>query len=381
MKKVIIAAPNYFTSEFQVGSHHYAKAFEELGYQVAYISDPISLLHQLFAKNTSLATREQICNAGGFWEGNIWYYVPKTLISPQNKTFLSSDFIMNNWYKLTTLSLSSVLQENGFSSVDVLWFDSPLFYFLLDEVSHKHSILRLADDSRGLGTSSVHFNKEIDIGNIVDTIIYTSKVLFKTYNKIIDKSKMLYVPNGINLESFKNCNSDIPDDLCNIPEPRVIYVGAIDKWFDTDLVYASALAYPEYNFILVGKCHISIAKLLKLKNIHFLGTIPHEKVCYYLHSCSIGIIPFKQNNFIESIHPLKLYEYLACDLKVVSMKWKELKQFQKYCYLADSSSDFIKFLSSENIFNQDEIKTFLQKSSWINKLKMILDAKKIGFQT
>lgn len=372
MKKVIIAAPNYYTSVFQVGSHHYARAFEKLGYQVAYISDPISPLHKLFSNSNSLNERERIYNANGFWEGNIWYYVPKALITPQNKPLLSSKFILDHWYQTAKVSLVNLLKLNGFENVDILWFDSPLFHFLLDEISHQNSILRLADDSKGLGASEAHFKKELEIGSKVNRVVYTAQTLFKTYNKINDKSKMFYMPNGINLKDFENSSNAVPDNLYDIPEPRVLYIGAIDQWFNIDLVYDSALAYPEYNFVLIGKYHIPIDKLLALENIHFLGTVPHDRIYAYLHNCSIGIIPFKQNDFVESIHPLKLYEYLAYDLKVVSMKWKELEQFQDYCLLANTEDEFIELLSSDKEFNKKDIDLFLSNCNWVNKLEKIL---------
>lgn len=371
MKKVIIAAPNYYTSAYQVGSHHYAKAFEKLGYQVAYISDPISTLHTFFAKSNILAERERIYNSGGFWEGNIWYYVPKALITPQNKPFLSSQLVMNHWFKIAKVSLVEILKRNGFEEVDILWFDSPIFHFLLDEISHRESILRLADDSKGLGVSHVHFNKELEIGNKANKVIYTAKSLLKTYEKIQDKSKMLYMPNGIDLRSFINCNYLLPAEFLNIPKPRVIYVGAIDWWFDVDLVYNSAIVYPEYSFILIGTCHISINKLLDLKNIYYLGSVSHEKIKDYLHHSDIGIIPFKQNEFVESIHPLKIYEYLAFGLKVVSMRWSELEQFEEYSLLAETSEEFIDLLSSSREFNKNDIESFLIENSWINKLQKI----------
>ena len=44
-KKALMACCNYWDSPFHVGSHHIAKNLLELGWQVGFVSDPISLLH------------------------------------------------------------------------------------------------------------------------------------------------------------------------------------------------------------------------------------------------------------------------------------------------------------------------------------------------
>ena len=64
-KKVLMAVANYYTSPFQVGSHHYARAFEKLGYEVLFISNPISPIHKIFANSNELKERERIYKKGG----------------------------------------------------------------------------------------------------------------------------------------------------------------------------------------------------------------------------------------------------------------------------------------------------------------------------
>ena len=154
MKKIVMAVTNYYTSPFQVGSHHYARAFEKLGYEVLFISNPISPIHKLFANNEQLEERERIHDLAGEKVGNITYYVPKTLFTPQNKPLLSSKFILDHWYQFSYPNILNYIKEKSFDSVDILWFDSPLFAFLLDKIEYKHSILRLADYSKGFGSVS-----------------------------------------------------------------------------------------------------------------------------------------------------------------------------------------------------------------------------------
>nr|WP_314440093.1 glycosyltransferase [uncultured Campylobacter sp.] len=370
-KKVLMAVANYYTSPFQVGSHHYARAFEKLGYEVLFISNPISPIHKIFANSNELKERERIYKKGGERAGGIFYYVPYSLFTPQNKPFLSSNFVLNNWQNFTHPNLLNFIRERGFSEVDILWFDSPLFGFLLDTINYKKSILRIADYSKGFNAvSDVQFNAEINIANKVDAVIYTAKNLKEKYAEIKDKSKMKYVPNGIDLDFFKAADRSLPQELEDIPEPRVIYVGAIHDWFDVDLVYYCAKNLPNFSFIIIGPEQKDLSLLKKLKNIHILGSIPYAKIPAFLYNSQVGIIPFNVKDYpdlVNSINPLKMYEYLACGLKVVSVEWEQIKDMSDIIYLVNTKDEFC------NAIKYDHSKEYdLQKLSWFCILKFFL---------
>lgn len=370
-KKVLMAVANYYTSPFQVGSHHYARAFEKLGYEVLFISNPISLIHKIFANSNELKERERIYKKGGESAGGIFYYVPHSLFTPQNKPFLSSNFVLNNWQNFTCPNLLNFIKKQSFGEVDILWFDSPLFGFLLDTMTYKKSILRIADYSKGFNAvSDVQFNAEINIANKVDAVIYTAKNLKEKYAEIKDKSKMKYVPNGIDLDFFKAADRSLPQELEDIPEPRVIYVGAIHDWFDVDLVYYCAKNLPNYSFIIIGPEQKDLSLLKKLKNVHILGSIPYAKIPAFLYNCQVGIIPFSVKDYpelVNSINPLKMYEYLACGLKVVSVEWEQIKDMSGIINLVTTKDEFVNAIEHGDNSGYD-----LLKLAWFEILRKFL---------
>ena len=376
-KKVLMAVANHYTSPFQVGSHHYARVFEKLGYEVLFISNPISPIHKIFADSDLLREKERIYKAGGERIGNIFYYVPRSIFTPQNKPILSSKFVFYNWQNFTYPNLLSFIKDRGFGEVDILWFDSPLYSFLLDNISYKKSILRLADYSKGFNAASdTHYNAEIKIADAVDVVIYTAKNLKEKYTEIKDKTKMKYVPNGIDLEFFKSSNKTLPRELQEIPEPRVIYVGAIHDWFDTDLVYYCAKNLPHYSFVIIGPEQKDLSLLKKLENIHILGAISYAKIPAFLYNCQVGIIPFRLDmDLVHSISPLKLYEYSAAGLYTVATKWRELEQLNSPALLADSKEDFAACIKKAVALRQiggSEIVKFAKDNDWEEKIRLII---------
>lgn len=379
-KKVLMAVANYYTSPFQVGSHHYARAFEKLGYEVLFISNPISPIHKIFANSNELKERERIYKKGGESAGSIFYYVPRSFFTPQNKPFLSSNFVLNNWQNFTCPSLLNFIKERGFSEVDILWFDSPLFGFLLDTITYKKSILRIADYAKGFGAvSDAQFDAEIKIANKADAVIYTARNLKEKYDQIKDKSKMKYVPNGIDLDFFKTADRSLPPQLEDIPEPRVIYVGAIHDWFDVDLVYYCAKNLPNYSFIIIGPEQKDLSLLRELKNVHILGAISYNKIPAFLYNSQVGIIPFNVKDYpdlVNSINPIKAYEYFAAGIPVVAINWQELKQLEDLVFLSNSKEDFI--LNIEKSVNSDKNRmdkaaNFIKDNDWNAKIQKILN--------
>lgn len=371
-KKVLMAASVYYTSPFQVGSHHYARAFEKLGYEVLYISTPISPLHNIFANNTELKERERIYKKGGEKIGDITYYVPKTLFTLQNKPLLRSKFALKHWEDFSYPNIMTYIEENGFADVNILWFDSPLFHFLLDNIKYKQSILRLADYSRGYKSllPENYYRMEIQITNRVDKIIYTAKNMEDKYKGIKNKSKMIYVPNGIDLEFFEKADKSFPEEFKNIPEPRIIYVGAISEWFDVDLIYYCASKLSLCSFVIIGPPKKDLSKLKNLKNIYILGLKSHNKIPGFLTHSQVGIIPFDTRNYsdlVNSINPLKLYEYLVCGLPVVSMKWEEIAALEHMVTICDTSEEFL-----EGIKKAKKIFVDLAEFRWDKKLYSII---------
>ena len=64
-----------------------------------------------------------------------------------------------------------------------------------------------------------------------------------------------------------------------------------------------------------------------MPNVHFLGVRPVTEIPSIVASWDVGIIPYRVNDETRSASPLKLYEYLAAGLPVVSSDVPAARQF------------------------------------------------------
>ncbi len=332
---------NYYTGPFRVGSHHYAYSFKKLGYDVAYLSKPLSPWHLLFAKNQERSDRFEIWRNQGVAKDEIWSYVPMSSFTPSNTPLLRSRWCFNRWQSFTFPLLKNVLKERGFDRVNILWFDNPAFGFLLDDLPHDKSVLRIADNLKGFENSwPALIEKELDLARRVDRVIYTARNLKGEFAGKVNEEKMTFVPNGVDFEFFEKADKSFPEEFKEIPEPRITYVGAIDKWFDIEMLYQAAGRLPGCHFVVIGLARTNISRLEGVNNIHLLGPKPYERVPQFLTHSQVGIIPFLRNNLVEFVNPIKLYEYMACGLPVVSTSWEEIRQMGSPAFLAGDTAEF-----------------------------------------
>jgi glycosyltransferase involved in cell wall biosynthesis len=375
-KRVLMATTDFWEAPTHVGSHHFAKAFANQGWDVCYLSSPISPFHVL--KSSSLFFRSRFRNyiRGGIRhaEGRIWTYVPGGPFVPAGP--LKSEWAYKNWWKCSVPSLLKKLQKNGFGEVDLIYFDNPLFSFLSDVVRTKSSIFRVMDNNAAFpGASRTIIPRERELASKVDLVIYSAFSL-ERYVQNLNPRKAMHFGNGVDYRHFAK-PTEIPVDIRDLKKPIVIYVGALAAWFDFQLVENLARTFPHCSFVLIGNDRLARQKLSS-ENIVLLGARPYSQIPDYLQAADVGIIPFDVQGFPDLIHqvnPLKLYEYLASGLPVVSVEWEELRRLNPPAFLARTSNDFAQHLEAalKHTGDRSALKDYAQGFDWNQKINQLTE--------
>ena len=106
-----------------------------------------------------------------------------------------------------------------------------------------------------------------------------------------------------------------PAVLTGLGRPRVVFSGAWNRRVDAALVAAAAARLPHVTFVIVGAV---AAPLPAAPNVHSLGAVPYAELPAHLQAADVGIVPYRRSDFNDASCPLKVYEYLAAGLPVVT---------------------------------------------------------------
>jgi glycosyltransferase involved in cell wall biosynthesis len=117
----------------------------------------------------------------------------------------------------------------------------------------------------------------------------------------------------------------VPQDLAHLPRPVIGFFGLIADWVDLDLMAHVAGQFPAASLVLLGKITTDVSALERQPNVHFLGRKPYAQLPAYCKGFDVALMPFRINELTLNANPLKVREYLAAGLQVVSTQIPEVE--------------------------------------------------------
>ena len=225
--KALIASLDYWGSPYQLGGHHIARTLVRKGWDVAYVSHPISPLHLGAGLAPQTRARFRLYRSGGIHDldGHLWAYVPGALLTPRMGPVLRTEWLHRHWSALSVPPVAAAAKRRGFGAVDLLVIDSAIQGFWVDAVDHRRSVLRVADRLDAFDhIPHAMVEQERKIASTVDLVAYTAKGL-ETQVRGYEPKRILYLPNGVDAAFFAGALPPEPAARAAVPHPRAVYVG------------------------------------------------------------------------------------------------------------------------------------------------------------
>lgn len=176
-----------------------------------------------------------------------------------------------------------------------------------------------------------------------DLVITTAQKLYDSKRKHNNNTHL--IPHGVDFDFFVKAldpSTNIPKDIASLPTPRIGFFGLIHEWVDLTLIEYMAKKHPEWAIVMIGKVvpekDVSVAA--SLPNVYFLGQKEYSELPGYCKGLDVALIPFEINELTLNVNPIKLREYLAAGLPVVSTPLPEILSYNEVVYLAESKEEF-----------------------------------------
>ena len=151
------------------------------------------------------------------------------------------------------------------------------------------------------------------------------------------------VTHGVDYAHFRsatNLGMPIADELRGLQRPILGFHGLIADWVDLRLVAELAKLRPDWSIVLVGKADTNLSAIEGLPNVRYLGHRPYARLPEYLRGFDVALLPFVLNELTASSNPLKLREYLAAGLPVVSAPLPEAQRFGSLVRTATTAAEY-----------------------------------------
>jgi hypothetical protein len=164
------------------------------------------------------------------------------------------------------------------------------------------------------------------------------------------------------------------------------YCGTIAPWCDWELLIKLVNAKPEVEVHLVGPVDDG-ASVVAHPRIVLRGAATHSALPAIMDEFDCLLMPFQVTPLIESVDPVKLYEYINFGKPIVSVYYDEIARFAPFVHFYrshDQALEIVSQLAAGEIgrkYSDVERRDFLSKNSWMERASVaVVLLKAIGEQ-
>lgn len=231
----------------------------------------------------------------------------------------------------------------------ILFVGNPWNVFLLDAFSHAAcTVYHCSDNFMALykgGLREEAERRETALIRRADFVACSHPDFLRKCSKLGGKG--CYLPHGVDERFIHTPDRQYkcPSDLVGIPHPIIGLIGSLDRGIDFDLLARAADVHLDKSFVLIGPLsderRDEAAALARHANCHILDAKPWSALPDYLSQFDAALVPFVINDFNLGRSPLKLIEYMAAGLPVVSTALRLEEPLRPFVFVAGGPDDFV----------------------------------------
>jgi glycosyltransferase involved in cell wall biosynthesis len=267
----------------------------------------------------------------------------------------------------------------------ILWAYVPQAEVLVESLRPSQVVYHCVDDmaaQKGIDAPSFRA-AEARFAASADLVFASSAPLAERLAQVSDH--VVAMTNVADTERFAGALGDGPVDpgIAALPHPRIVFTGAIVRTkLNFELLVALARARPDWSIALVGPIgpgdpSTDVSALRREPNVHLLGKRRYEELPDVLRGADAALIPYDINELTASIFPMKVYEYLAAGLPVVTTPLPSLAGVEGIVTAADAEATVAaleELLEADGPEARADRSRLAESHSWENRLDEIAEA-------
>src|ERR1700674_223170 len=153
--KAVWCTPHAYRSVARLGAHHLTARLAARGWDVLFLSNPISPLHALKWRHPDTKLRLSQALRGIGCEGQgLRTMLPGTVLPLAGRLGARRRWVLDHWPDFTMPNLALTLRRAGFDAPDLMVIGGPLGAPLIDIIKPSRSVLRLLDRLSGFASTT-----------------------------------------------------------------------------------------------------------------------------------------------------------------------------------------------------------------------------------
>jgi glycosyltransferase involved in cell wall biosynthesis len=243
--------------------------------------------------------------------------------------------------RFLAMQVRRAMRRLGMRNV-VNWVSNPAAAVIAGHLGEQAIVYHCVDENSAFSGVSATALAELE-GKLLsraDLVLVTAERLYES--KVTHNPQTFLVRHGVDFEHFRaalDAGTRVPDELARLPRPVIGFFGLIADWVDVDLMAEMARRFADASLVVIGKATTDVSVLAKLPNVHLLGRKPYAELPAYCKGFDVALMPFRINELTLNSNPLKVREYLAAGLPVISTPIPEVEVLGQ-CRIAADADGF-----------------------------------------
>jgi glycosyltransferase involved in cell wall biosynthesis len=267
------------------------------------------------------------------------------VLAPLAIPFYGSELVRNANRELLRLQVRNAMRKLHFKR-PISWSFLPASAPVSGTLGEEFVVYHCVDEFSAFSDTNGRHIAELEerLLRRADLCITSAERLQENKSKV--NPNTVLVRHGTDFQHFvKACDAatPVPEEIAKLPKPIIGFFGLVADWVDQEAIIATAKAHPEGSVVVLGKVapDVDPSAMKAVPNIHLMGRKRYEDLPGYCKAFDVALMPFKVNELTLNANPLKVREYLAAGLPVVSTDIPEVRKVG-LCKVATSTEDFVR---------------------------------------
>lgn len=197
--------------------------------------------------------------------------------------------------------------------------------------------------------------------------------LLKRYGQQYE-TKITLVRNGYNAQDREVPMQTAAGHTADAPY-TIAYFGTISSWFNFPFLEKSVAEFPNLHYLLMGPLADG-AVIPDFPQIRYIGTVEHKALGATVADTDCLMMPFVVNEIIESVDPVKLYEYINFNKNILCVRYAEVERFAPFVHFYTDYESYreqlVQLMADRTVkYTEEQRIAFLRSNSWTSRVEII----------